>query len=82
MRRPRLQKSFYVDGDGGLLNLIIRSTEIEDAIKKKEVPMLDIITCGTIPSNLAEFFHTNRFIELLGAVSANYDITILDNPPL
>jgi capsular exopolysaccharide synthesis family protein len=43
---------------------------------------LHIITCGKIPSNPAELIESDNFKRLLDAVYNDYDVVLMDTPPI
>jgi len=81
MRRPRLHRSFGVPNEVGASSFIVGEAALDDAIKRTEVPNLDVLPCGPTPPNPAELLHTDRFAKLLDDCKARYDLVILDSPP-
>ena len=82
MRRPRLHKSFGVDNERGVSNVILGNANWTDVVRSSGVEGLDVITCGPIPPNPAELLHTARFKELLKDLSGHYDRVLFDSPPV
>lgn len=81
MRRPRLHRSFAVPNQQGISTLILGNTKLDDAIKRTEIPNLDVLTCGPIPPNPSELLHTKRFAQILEDCKTRYEHIILDSPP-
>jgi len=81
LRRPRLHKSFGVPNQVGVSTVIVGETTLEEAIKRSEVPNLDVLTCGPVPPNPAELLHTAKFAKMLDSLKERYDRIILDSPP-
>jgi polysaccharide biosynthesis transport protein len=81
MRRPRLHRSFGVPNQTGISTLIVGKCSLEDAVKRTDVPNLDVLTCGPVPPNPSELLHTDRFGVVLADLAARYDRIILDSPP-
>jgi capsular exopolysaccharide synthesis family protein len=81
MRRPRLHRSFGVPNQLGMSTVILGDSKLEDAIKRTDVPNLDVLTCGPIPPNPSELLHTKRFAQVIEDCKARYDRVILDSPP-
>jgi polysaccharide biosynthesis transport protein len=81
LRKPRIHKSFRVDGTRGLSTAIMGEAPLKDLVIKTEVPNLSLLPCGPTPPNPAELLHTERFLELLAELRRNYDRVILDAPP-
>ncbi|MCK6263212.1 polysaccharide biosynthesis tyrosine autokinase [Vibrio sp. ZSDE26] len=82
MRKGYLQKEFNLDWDNGLSELLSGKQSTEKAIKKTQIENLDIITRGQIPPNPSELLMHPRFKEFVEWASDNYDLVILDTPPV
>jgi succinoglycan biosynthesis transport protein ExoP len=81
MRRPRLHRSFGVPNQVGISTVIVGKATLEEAIKRTDVPNLDVLTCGPVPPNPSELLHTHRFGAVLAECAKLYDRVILDSPP-
>jgi len=81
MRRPRLHRSFGVPNNTGISTVIVGKATLEEAVKRTDVPNLDVLTCGPVPPNPSELLHTERFRAVLAECAALYDRIILDSPP-
>jgi capsular exopolysaccharide synthesis family protein len=81
MRRPRLHRSFGVPNQTGISTVIVGKATLEEAIKRTDVPNLDVLTCGPVPPNPSELLHTQRFVSVLRDCAKLYDRVILDSPP-
>jgi capsular exopolysaccharide synthesis family protein len=81
MRRPRLHRSFGVPNQVGISTVIVGKATLEEAIKRTDVPNLDVLTCGPVPPNPSELLHTERFGAVLADCAKLYDRIILDSPP-
>lgn len=66
----------------GLSDILSQQISIESAIKKTEVKNLDFISRGTIPPNPSELLMGSRFNELIEWAEKNYDIVMIDTPPI
>ncbi|HHQ6553074.1 TPA: tyrosine-protein kinase Wzc [Serratia fonticola] len=66
----------------GLSDILSQQVSIESAIKKTEVKNLDFISRGTIPPNPSELLMGARFNELIEWAEKNYDIVMIDTPPI
>jgi len=82
MRRPRLHRAFGVPNDVGVSSLVVGESTLEKAVKSTEVPNLFILPCGPLPPNPAELLHTRAFAELLEQAKGQYDLVLLDSPPI
>jgi capsular exopolysaccharide synthesis family protein len=81
MRRPRLHRSFGVPNQTGISTVIVGKATLEEAIKRTDVPNLDVLPCGPVPPNPSELLHTERFAAVLADCGKIYDRIILDSPP-
>jgi capsular exopolysaccharide synthesis family protein len=81
MRRPRLHRSFGVPNQTGISTVIVGKATIEEAVKRTDVPNLDVLPCGPVPPNPSELLHTDRFAAVLEDCKKLYDRIILDSPP-
>lgn len=83
MRKGYIQKFFRRDGNApGLSSLLQKQASLEEAVVHTEVPGLDLIARGPIPPNPSELLLNPMFEKLLQHASANYDIVIVDTPPI
>jgi capsular exopolysaccharide synthesis family protein len=82
LRRPMLHSIFGLSKEPGITNHLIGRSKIEEIIKQTSIPNLDIITSGTIPPNPSELVGTPQMKTFLDAARSNYDIILLDSPPV
>ncbi|MDK9737739.1 polysaccharide biosynthesis tyrosine autokinase [Vibrio sp. D404a] len=82
MRKGYLQQSFGVEWDNGLSDILSNKESFDSVIKKTGVSNLDLITRGQVPPNPSELLMHPRFAELMEWVSKEYDLVIVDTPPV
>jgi capsular exopolysaccharide synthesis family protein len=83
LHRPRLHSIFSVSNESGLTTLIMnRSTRLQDVAARVALPGLFLIPSGALPPNPAELFSSDRFKLLLAELKADFDVVILDTPPV
>ncbi|MFL7023552.1 polysaccharide biosynthesis tyrosine autokinase [Enterovibrio norvegicus] len=82
MRKGYMQRHFGVNWDKGLSDYLSGQAEQQDVIKPSGVENLDVITRGKIPPNPAELLMHPRFTAFIEWAQANYDLVILDTPPV
>ncbi|ROR07730.1 polysaccharide biosynthesis tyrosine autokinase [Erwinia sp. JUb26] len=82
MRKGYAHKMFDDKNDFGLSELLSGEDSFVKGIRKVESSGFDYITRGAIPPNPAELLMTSRFEALLKFASENYDIVIVDTPPI
>ena len=82
MRKGYLQQSFGVNWDNGLSDVLSSKQEFAQSIKTTPVENLHIITRGQVPPNPSELLMHPRFAELMEWASKEYDLVIVDTPPV
>jgi tyrosine-protein kinase Etk/Wzc len=82
MRKGHLNHFFGVPRERGLSDLIAGSITIAEAVRREPVPNLDLLTTGVLPPNPAELMMSGAFAQVLEQLSRDYDVVILDTPPV
>jgi tyrosine-protein kinase Etk/Wzc len=84
MRRGVLNTVFGVPRDPGLSNLLYGGVELAEAIRPVDVGngQIDFLATGIIPPNPAELLGSQAMHELLKRLEGEYDVIILDAPPV
>ncbi|MBT2334934.1 polysaccharide biosynthesis tyrosine autokinase [Variovorax paradoxus] len=82
MRKGHLNKQFGLPRDRGLSELLSGELSAEQAIRAQVLPNLDVLTTGKLPVNPADMLMSESFLRLLDMVSAQYELVIIDTPPV
>jgi tyrosine-protein kinase Etk/Wzc len=82
LRKGHIQKAFGLPRRGGLADVLIGDMPAEQAIHGAVVPNLDILTTGNYPANPANLMLSARLGEFLNAMSEQYDLVVIDSPPV
>ena len=85
LRRPTLHQTFNISNREGLTTILTSDAlemDITNMIKETEIDNLSILTSGPIPPNPAELLNSQRMQALIASVEQNYDVVILDVPPI
>ena len=83
MRRGTLHDAVGVRWEGGLSDVIAGRVPLEEAVRKVAgADNLSFISRGAIPSNPSELLMHEHFSDLLKRVSGEYDIVLIDTPPV
>ncbi|MUK77063.1 polysaccharide biosynthesis tyrosine autokinase [Aliivibrio fischeri] len=82
MRKGYMQRYFGMKWDNGLSDYLSGKLSLEQSIQKSEVPNLDVLTRGQVPPNPSELLMTKRFSDFIDWASANYDLVLIDTPPV
>ncbi|MCU6428810.1 polysaccharide biosynthesis tyrosine autokinase [Enterobacter sichuanensis] len=83
LRRGYLHSIFsQTDGHAGLADYLSSDAEVAQVIEETEYQGVDFIGRGRMVNNPAELFMSQKFRTLIDACSAQYDVIILDTPPI
>lgn len=82
MRKPTLHKRLNLSSNYGLSDYLVGKSSIEDIVLKTNDLNFDFIPVGNIPPNPAELLQNFRFNELLKQLKLNYDVVVIDTPPI
>ncbi len=84
LRRPRIHRIFRGEGRdlGPGLTTAILEDDLTECVVNTEVPNLSVVPAGPIPPNPSELLHSERFRHLLFKLRDQFDLVILDSPPL
>jgi len=82
LRRPVMHKIFEMDQQRGLTNLIAQDLEVGEVVRSTEVDGLFVINSGPIPPNPSELLGSQKMKDLLEKVGGQYDLVLIDTPPL
>lgn len=83
LRRPSVHKVFQLHSPTGLSAYLNESvSSLNDIVHTTEVPNLDVICAGAIPSNPSELSGSKRMRQLLNEIMSRYDRVFLDCPPV
>ncbi len=82
MRKPTLHKVFDIHSRNGLSSFLSGTSDIETVIFPTAYDNLFIIPSGVIPPNPTELFESTSMEELMNYLYSNFDIVIMDTPPL
>jgi len=81
MRRPKMHKLFGIAKDCGVSNLLVGSSDVEEAVFHTRIPKLDIIPSGPIPPNPSEILGSTRMAALLNDLRKQYAHILIDSSP-
>jgi succinoglycan biosynthesis transport protein ExoP len=85
LRRPRVHHMFNLSNERGLVDCL-RQPMTEDAIgslvRPSTVPNLDVLTSGPETTAAARLLHSSNFATLIRRFRAEYDMILIDTPPM
>lgn len=82
MRRGFLNKYFGQERGIGFADVIAGSYPADKVIRKTSIANLDLVTTGTLPPNAPALLLNKNWTTFVQGLSANYDIVLLDAPPV
>jgi capsular exopolysaccharide synthesis family protein len=82
LRRPKLPEYLHREPTVGLTTVLIGKVALEEAIQPWGKDGLHVITSGTTPPNPAELLQSHAMETILAKARADYDIVLVDAPPL
>ncbi|WNN73299.1 tyrosine-protein kinase Wzc [Kluyvera cryocrescens] len=82
MRKGYSHELLGTTNDNGLSDVLVGKSTIESSAKRTAIANLDLIPRGQVPPNPSELLMSERFSELLKWGSANYDLVLIDTPPI
>jgi capsular exopolysaccharide synthesis family protein len=82
LRRPTLHTLLEVADSPGLSSYLSGAAAIEEVVTRTSIPNLSLIACGPIPANPADLLTSRRMRDLLQTVGGQYDMVLLDSPPV
>lgn len=82
MRKGYLQTQFGLKWDNGLSDYLSGRLNLAQVTKPTKVEGLSVVTRGQIPPNPSELLMHSNFSQFIEEVSAEYDLIIIDTPPI
>jgi capsular exopolysaccharide synthesis family protein len=87
LRRPSQHRLFAQPREPGLSDYLIATSEenaemMNGLIRKTDIDNLSLVTCGQIPPNPITLFASERMKQLIKKWREEYDIILVDSPPI
>lgn len=82
LRRPTSQSTFNLLNTRGLTTILASNAQPKDTVQKTFVDNLEVLTSGPVPPNPAELLGSARMASVIDWMRNNYDIVVLDVPPV
>jgi capsular exopolysaccharide synthesis family protein len=82
MRKPDLSKAFSIGNEDGLSLFLAGHVSPWPKIHETSVPNLFVAGGGPIPPNPAALLHSERLTQFLNTVASEYQVVLIDTPPL
>jgi capsular exopolysaccharide synthesis family protein len=81
LRKP-VEHRIFGRKNRGLTNYMVEDLALEELIQETEIPGLEVLTSGPIPPNPSELLGSTKMAELLKKVREQFDLVIVDAPPV
>lgn len=82
MRKGHIHQELGMQRENGLSELLAGVLTSTQAIRTQVLPNLDVLTTGKLPSNPADMMMSETFSRLLDTLSEQYELVIIDTPPV
>lgn len=82
LRRPTVAKYMGIEGSVGLTTVLIGRAEVEDVLQPWGEGTLHVLPSGLVPPNPSELLGSRAMADLLARLSQQYDVVLIDTPPL
>lgn len=82
LRSPRIGRLLGAGGPAGLAELLRGEAELEDVLEQDHLSALHIIHAGRPGEDVFNLFMSTAMARLLAQVQTQYDLVLLDSPPV
>jgi capsular exopolysaccharide synthesis family protein len=82
LRRPTLHKMLHVTNNLGLTNYLLKQNTLEEVIQTTNLPTLDFLASGKLPSSSLGILSSAQMKELIDDLKSRYDFVFFDSPPI
>jgi receptor protein-tyrosine kinase len=93
LRRPSLGRMIGVPAAPGLAELLSQSEDLPSSLRELVVtpdltdeldapPRFDVLLAGTLAADPVELLESRRMVELLDHAGSEYDLVVIDTPPI
>jgi len=82
IRRPTIHKVFLRSNSKGLTSILVKNKKIDGNVISTKIPNLYVLPSGPTIPNPSEVLGSKNMKELLIQLSNDYDMVLIDTPPL
>ncbi|MHB8077042.1 CpsD/CapB family tyrosine-protein kinase [Desulfosporosinus fructosivorans] len=82
LRNPTQHKLFGLDNGDGLSVFLVQDQDYRKYIYETTVPGVMVLPAGPVPPNPAELVGSKRMKRLIEEVSKQFDMVLIDTPPI
>lgn len=82
-RKPRVHKYFGISNIKGVTSILSEDLDYKEIVHSTGIgSSLDVLTSGPIPPNPSELLGSNKMKSFLEMVEEDYDMVLIDSPPV
>lgn len=82
LRKPTIQATFRKLNLDGVTTVLTGKMKPDEVVSDTFVEGLSVVTSGPVPPNPSELLNSKKMIQLLDWARDNFDIIVLDTPPV
>ncbi|HPT79058.1 MAG TPA: CpsD/CapB family tyrosine-protein kinase [Candidatus Atribacteria bacterium] len=82
LRKPSLHRVFGIINAKGVTNVLVQNVDYHEISNMVEIENLEVLTSGPKPPNPSELLGSAKMESFISSVAAEYDMVILDAPPV
>ena len=82
LRRPSIQRLFPGRTDAGVTDVVAARVKLRHAIQPTEIEGLSVLHAGAISANASAVLSSQRFAQMMAALTPAYDKIVIDSPPM
>ena len=82
LRRPMVHTFLDLPKHRGLVDVLAGTTDLADALQFSEAGPMDVLVAGPVPTNPSELLGSETMRAMIHQLEANYDVVIIDTPPV
>ncbi|MGJ7546053.1 polysaccharide biosynthesis tyrosine autokinase [Variovorax sp. LT1R16] len=82
MRKGHIHQELGMKRENGLSEVLAGVLTPAQAIHSQVLPNMDVLTTGKLPPNPADMMMSETFTRLLDAMSEQYELVVIDTPPV
>jgi len=82
LRRPSQHRTFGTHNERGMSDLLTSHGDIATVLQATDIANLSFIAAGPVPPSPTEILGNERMTDILDALKRDFDVVILDGPPV
>ncbi|WP_100258954.1 GumC family protein [Qipengyuania seohaensis] len=82
LRRPSVHRAIGTDNDTGLVTVLTTDAPLSSVVRETDIESFGAVTSGPLPMNPSDLLASHAFVNLLATIEDQYDLVVLDAPPV